>query len=100
MPRLTYKDFEASINQPFQIHFGADQLLTVTLTEFRLWGQPAPDEKPDAYQPFTIVFQSDITQYLPQATYRIANERIGDHDIFIVPLGPNKLGVQYEAVFS
>lgn len=98
--RPTLTDFQASLNEPFQIHYGAGEALTVTLAEVRAWGPSAPENDPDYFQPFTITFQSAITEYLTQATYRISSARMGEHDIFIVPLGPNAQGMRYEAIFS
>jgi hypothetical protein len=37
---------------------------------------------------------------LGQATYRLANEQLGEQDIFIVPVGRSATGTEYEAIFS
>lgn len=101
MTRLGLADFEPCLNEPFQIHYGNDETLVVTLVELRPWGPPPPAPPPaDYYQPFAAVFQSTITAYLPQGTYMISNDRMGTHPIFIVPHAPNTTGIQYEATFS
>lgn len=99
--RLTYHDFEPYLNQTFEIHYGNDETLPVTLTEATI-GQNASstNENGEPYYPFSLIFQSTITDYLPQATYRIGHDQLGTHDIFIVPLGPNAQGMRYQAVFS
>jgi len=99
--RLKFSDFEPLLNQTFQIHYGNGETLSVTLAEVIAGKNPSSsDESGEPYYPFSLVFQSDTTSYLPQHTYRIEHEQLGSHDIFIVPLGPNAQGMRYEAVFS
>ncbi len=99
--RLTFNDFEPLLNQTFRIHYGNGETLPVTLAEVTAGKNPSSSgENGEPYYPFTLVFQSGITSYLPQHTYRIEHEQLGSHDIFIVPLGTNAQGMRYEAVFS
>lgn len=99
--RLKSSDFEPLLNRTFQIHYGNGETLPVTLAEVSVGENPSSsDENGEPYYPFSLVFQSTITNYLPQHTYRIEHERLGSHEIFIVPLGPNAQGMRYQAVFS
>jgi hypothetical protein len=99
--RLKYSDFEPLLNQTFQIEYGNGETLPVTLAEVAPGKNPSStDENGEPYYPFSLIFQSGITDYLPQAAYRIEHDQLGSHDIFIVPLGPNAQGMRYQAVFS
>ena len=99
--RLKVTDFEPLLNQTFQIHYGNGEMLPVTLAEVVPGKNPSStDENGEPYYPFSLVFQSSITDYLPQYTYHIEHEQLGSHDMFIVPLGPNAQGMRYQAVFS
>ena len=99
--RLTYSDFEPLIGQTFQIHYGSGERLPVTLAEVEIGKNPSSTgENGEPYYPFSLVFQSSITEYLPQFTYRVEHEQLGTHDVFIVPLGPTVQGMRYQAVFS
>ena len=99
--RLKFSDFEPLLNQTFQIEYGNGEMLPVTLAEVAPGKNPSSnDENGEPYYPFSLTFQSSITDYLPQATYRIGHDQLGTHDIFIVPLGANAQGIRYQAVFS
>jgi hypothetical protein len=38
--------------------------------------------------PFTVLFHGPLTPVRPQGIYRLAHERLGTIEIFIVPVGP------------
>ena len=99
--RLKVTDFEPLLNQMFHIEYGNGEVLPVTLAEVAPGKNPSStDENGEPYYPFSLIFQSSITDYLPQATYRISHDQLGKHDIFFVPLGANAQGMRYQAVFS
>jgi hypothetical protein len=50
--------------------------------------------------PFSLIFRGPDEPVYPQQTYRFEHEELGAHEIFIVPIGADKEGVRYEAVFS
>jgi hypothetical protein len=37
---------------------------------------------------------------LPQRIYRIEHDAVGEHDLFIVPIGPGRGGLLYEVIFT
>jgi hypothetical protein len=50
---------------------------------------------------YALVFRSALRdRYAPQGTYRLAQERLGALDVFLVPLGPDGEGMRYEAIFN
>lgn len=49
---------------------------------------------------FSLLFQGPLEPLL-QSTYRLRHERLGDVDLFMVPVRQKKgVGLQYEAVFN
>jgi hypothetical protein len=57
--------------------------------------------RPDATRtPFSIVFRGPPEPILPQQIYRFEHADLGAFDIFIVPIGLDGTGMQYEAVFG
>lgn len=50
--------------------------------------------------PFSLVFRGPDDPTYPQQIYRFENEELGTHDIFIVPIGSDRDGIRYEAVFT
>ena len=51
-------------------------------------------------EPFSLLFRAQVQDALPQQIYRIEHGTLGDLDLFLVPLGPDTVGMRYEAVFS
>jgi hypothetical protein len=49
---------------------------------------------------FSIVLRGKREPVLEQQIYRINNDRLGEMELFIVPIGPDDKGMRYEAVFS
>ena len=56
--------------------------------------------KPQGRAPFSIVFVGPREPILPQRIYRFEHEGLGAFELFIVPIGPDESGMQYEAVFA
>jgi hypothetical protein len=50
--------------------------------------------------PFALIFRSQSQVVFPQKIYRLKNAAMGMVDIFLVPIGREKEGVVYEAVFN
>ena len=49
---------------------------------------------------FSLVFVGPSNQFLPQQTYGFAHDKLGTFDLFIVPVGKDRKGFQYEAIFN
>ena len=55
--------------------------------------------------PFSLLFHGPATPFLPQGTYPLRHDAIGDFPLFLVPLGPVPTGpekglMRYEAIFT
>jgi hypothetical protein len=50
--------------------------------------------------PFSIIFRGPSGQSLPQRIYRLEHAQLGTLDLFLVPIGPDGVGMCYEAVFN
>lgn len=48
---------------------------------------------------FSLVFRGPRTSHLPQGTYTLEHEKLGNLDLFLVPLGPDPAGMRYQAIF-
>jgi hypothetical protein len=49
---------------------------------------------------FSLIFHGPAQPFMPQGTYRLHNEALGDLDLFLVPIGHGQDGYEYEAVFN
>lgn len=58
------------------------------------------DPQIHARHPFSLFFVCPDQRVLNQGTYAIDHERLGRLEIFIVPVGADGDGVEYEAVFN
>jgi hypothetical protein len=52
------------------------------------------------YDQFSIIFRGPCDPLLPQQTYYITHEDLGEHGVFLVPICRDGDGVLYEAIFS
>jgi len=95
---LTPASFEAHLNTPFHVHYGASAPLEVMLSEVRL-NEPHPGPRA---QPFSLYFSGPASPILRQQIYKLAHGQMGELDLFLVPVGPHpkRGGMVYEAVFN
>lgn len=54
----------------------------------------------DVDRPFSLIFQGPSEPLLSQRVYSFRHPLLGGLDIFIVPIGRDDTGVEYEAVFN
>jgi hypothetical protein len=94
---FTHDAFHERLNDVFRVSIG-DQSLDLALIECtRLTPHSRNGEPRD---PFTLTFRGQPTPVLPQSVYSLQNEHMGKIDIFLVPIGPDGVGMRYEAVFN
>ena len=90
-------DFEACLQQVFVLTDGDYQDELELISVDRL---PNADVAGDRKQAFSLVFRSRRETIIEQRIYAMQNERLGEVEIFIVPIAQDAEGVRYEAVFS
>ena len=94
---LTAADFHAQVNKDFFIHF-SDEVITAAQLDKVVELPPYSNLE---RKPFTILLQTtQKNHHYQQAIYTIEQPALGTMQIFLVPVGCNEKGVQYEAVFS
>ncbi|MEA3210565.1 MAG: hypothetical protein QOE70_3622 [Chthoniobacter sp.] len=92
LAQATCADFAACLDQPFSLPTAAPAGFALTLIEARLLG-PRPGA---TREPFALKFKAAQPIRLPQAIYRLENERLGAMEIFLVQIAP----AEVEAVFN
>lgn len=60
----------------------------------------AADSGTERRTPFALLFHAPVGPYLPQATYLIRHDVLGEFPLFLVPLGPRDGHMRYEAIFT
>ncbi len=92
---LTHDECAECLNDTFTItHEGMDH--EVRLIEAQKFGSGAEGGRAS----FSLLFRGPEGMELPQGVYKVAHDDLGDGEIFLVPLGPGKEGMLYEAVFN
>jgi hypothetical protein len=98
---FTVATFSGRIGQAFRVHAEAAtlemELRSATEAHRRDGEAPA---RQGARTPFSLVFRGPLEPVLPQRIYRFETGGLGEFELFIVPIGPDESGMQYEAVFG
>lgn len=94
---LQLSDFSPFLNKEFQIHFTEEVVLPAILIAANELNSYSPADR----KSFTLTFRTSQTnEYFPQAIRILQHPKRGELEIFLVPLGPDKEGMRYEAVFN
>jgi hypothetical protein len=84
--------FAACVGDRFQLD-GDGRELVAELVEAEPLGEARE-------RPFALLFRVEKGPTLPQKIYPLEHDRLGLLDLFLVPVGPDEVGMRYEAVFS
>ncbi len=68
--------------------------VTVQLTEV------TPRSATARQEVFSLMFRGPADRFLPQKTYRLKHDRLGEFDLFLVPVEQDKEEFIYEAAFN
>lgn len=94
---LTCGDYVEYLNRTFSIRLSPHQVMVshlIEVTEFKNYSTLKRT-------PFSLVFQTQgESRGFPQGTYVIEHPILGNMEIFLVPIGPDRDGMRYEAIFS
>jgi len=63
-------------------------------------GSRPPADLAEGRESFDLIFVGPLSPVLPQRTYRMEAEGAPPLEIFIVPIGPLKGGLGYQAIFN
>ena len=96
---ISAEDFEACQRQSFLIHVDKTRSINSTLVEVKKLKGHAGRE---GNTPFSVLFHAAEYVEIPQNIYRVENGKIGELELFLVPVGPDPDagGMCYEAVFN
>jgi hypothetical protein len=95
---FTPSTFTELVGEPFRLLLDDGSALDLELVS--VTPAPAHPGEARARAPFSIVFCGPPDPVVPQRIYRLENESLGPVELFVVPIGPDDSGMQYEAVFG
>jgi len=99
LDKLTLESFRPHTGSKFALQLADGESLELELVEVSPMGAEPKDQR----QAFSCVFWGPENGSLPQQIYPLRHDKLGELQLFLVPLGPagqDKLGFLYEAVFT
>lgn len=91
--------FAGQLHGQFNVRLGDGSVYPLTLIEAALLPRHAGTPT-DRAQSFHLVFHGPGPGYLPQQMHLLNNSALGEHAIFLVPVGQDAEGFLYQAVFN
>ena len=90
----TPESYEACLNEDFSLPLTDGTAIPLTLTQVKR-------HRDNAVQiSFSLTFFGKTPGVFPQQIYRLSHPRLGELDLFLVPIQQKADGVLYEAVFN
>ena len=91
---LTHEEFTRNANTNFQVQVDENTAVELDLTEVsELKLYPRQEE-------FTLLFRGPLNAFLDQGVRNFKHERMGEFELFIVPIKQDADGFYYEAIFN
>ena len=90
----THELFNDVVGDSFSIVAEGATAIELASVEVR----PSPDSA--ARAPFILTFQGPVEALLPQSIYVLEHNKLGQLEIFLVPIAQDDHHVLYEAVFN
>jgi hypothetical protein len=100
LDKLTSEDFAKYINETFRLKLEGSESLEVELIQVTELDTEIHNDENRKRRPFSIVFRGPAGKYLPQSIYALEHELMGKLDVFLVPIGSDKEGMRFEAIFA
>jgi hypothetical protein len=91
---LTKEQFLANLNTKFRVQLDAASDLEIELRQVNQGIATPRNEQ------FALVFAGPQQPFLQQAIYHLIHDKLGELELFLVPVGKDADGFQYEAVFN
>lgn len=94
MPQLTSQEFRDCLQTRFAMDAASGGTVPLELVEVSE-GNYSP-----RLECFSLIFRGPLSPFYPQCIYRLSHEKLGEMELFLVPVGPDSSGMRYEAVFN
>ena len=95
---LVFEDFADKVGAAFAISEDGFPAIPLTLKQAEPLN-PAIGP-PGVRPPFSLIFLAKDPRVLPQRLYRMQHDALGEVSIFLVPVGKDTAGVNYQALFN
>ena len=88
--------FDAHLGTRFVMRASAEHAIEVELLET----SPLPSAPNAKRASFLLRFRASEPRALPQRIYALEHAALGTFELFLVPCGPDTVGMRYDAVFG
>ena len=95
LDRLSLEDFSPLVGSEVEVSAYGQQA-RLTIKEAALIKSPSPR----ASQPFHLVLSAPAAWRQPQGLFKLAHPSLGEIELFVVPIGPDGGGFNYEVIFN
>ena len=86
--------FTDYVNTPFDVVDDPSSAFGITLTNV------VEHVKTDHQEVFSLFFHGPSNPFISQGTHTLKHSHLGELELFLVPVGKDKDGFQYEAAFN
>ena len=100
LEQLTCAAFAALVKTNFHVWIDAQNPLELELAEVTPPRITAGGPNGAAYENFALLFRGPADRILPQRIYQFESAALGRFELFIVPVGRDQTGTQYQATFN
>lgn len=93
LAEMTSAVFAQHVKTSFHVEMAPDQMVEMTLTAVSNKGSSLTVES------FALYFLAPHDAPARQGTYRMTHEKLGEFELFVVPIRRDPQGIEFEAVF-
>lgn len=94
---LTEKEFARHLKTKFTAKIGEENI-DLELIEVKTYFPQAIEQ--GGMERFSVFFDGPADRRLPQQTYQLQHDAMGEFGLFLVPISEGENGLRYEAVFN
>jgi hypothetical protein len=94
LEKLKHTAYAKHVNTEFHVHDDAAKPFALKLT------QVVERTKTDQQEAFSLLFRGPATHFIPQGIHKLKHAELGEGELFLVPVGKDQDGFEYEAVFN
>ena len=100
LEKLTCANFAALVKTNFRVWIDTQNSLELELAEVTPPRVTTGGLNSAAYENFSLLFCGPADRVLPQRIYWFESPALGRFELFIVPVGRDQNGAQYQATFN
>lgn len=95
---ITLEDFEPCLGQTFHVPLENADGIELELIQVKPLG--AADSKAQVRQSFSLLFRGPLQPMVGQQVLKFENSTLGELELFLVPIGPDDVGMLYDVTFN